>query len=142
MAVTEDAQRLRERLRLTNSEHERLASIAQGWWRLSALPSEHAARTLLYELGPERFCDRVLTAWARAPEGAGDPGWRALANLPRRWTAPKFPLKAADFIDRGVAKGPKLGAALAAAERAWIAAGFPNESVALGQIADDAAREC
>jgi hypothetical protein len=29
-----------------------------------------------------------------------------------RWTVPVFPLKAADFIKRGVPKGPALGAAM------------------------------
>jgi poly(A) polymerase len=55
-------------------------------------------------------------------------GERAKATLPQRWTAPVFPLKAADFIKRGVEKGPALGAALAAAEKAWIAAGFPADT--------------
>ena len=32
--------------------------------------------------------------------------WIELARLPERWTAPKFPLKAADFIARGIAEGP------------------------------------
>ena len=51
-----------------------------------------------------------------------------------------FPLKAADFIKRGVEKGPALGEALRAAEAAWIAAGFPDEPKALKKIADMAAR--
>jgi hypothetical protein len=66
----------------------------------------------------------------------GDGG---LASLPARWSAPVFPLKAADFIKRGVEKGPALGAALAAAEKAWIAAGFPGEETALESIASAAA---
>jgi hypothetical protein len=45
-----------------------------------------------------------------------------------------FPLKAADFIARGVAKGPALGAA----EKSWIAAGFANEPRALDAIAAQA----
>ena len=57
-------------------------------------------------------------------------------RLPTRWTAPVFPLKAADFIARGVPRGPRLGAALAAAEEAWIAEGFPRDPAALAQIAD------
>jgi hypothetical protein len=32
--------------------------------------------------------------------------------LPEHWTLPAFPLKAADFIARGVEKGPALGAPL------------------------------
>jgi poly(A) polymerase len=44
-------------------------------------------------------------------------------------------LKAADFIARGVPKGPKLGTTLAAAEEAWIAADFPMDRAALDAIA-------
>jgi poly(A) polymerase len=138
--VTEDAERLRERLRLTNAESERLASMGEGWWRVVAGMSEQAARALLYRLGPQKYLDRVLLAWSRAPEGAADPHWHALATLPTRWRVPIFPLKAADFMARGVEKGPRLGAAMRAAEEAWIEAEFPMEGEALAQIADAVAR--
>jgi len=48
-------------------------------------------------------------------------------------------LHAADFIARGVEKGPALGAALRAVEEAWVKAGFPGEAVVLDAIADSAA---
>jgi poly(A) polymerase len=141
ISVVEDAERLRERLRLTNAEYERLASMADGWGQISTSWSEHEARVLLYRLGGARFTDRVLLAWTRAPQGAADPTWHALATLPARWSPPAFPLKAADFMARGVPKGPRLGAALAAAEEAWIAARFPTDASALAAIADAAAAE-
>jgi poly(A) polymerase len=134
--VAEDAERLRERLRLTNAEFERLAAMADGWWRLSAATEEAAARVLLYRLGPQPFTDRVLLAWSRAPEGAADKPWHALATLPQRWTAPGFPLKAADFLARGLARGPALGVALRAAEQVWIAQGFPLDQDSVARIAD------
>src|SRR6266478_2065926 len=81
-----------------------------------------------------------LIAWPRAPQGAADPAWRALVALPTRWTAPRFPLKSADLIAHGVPRGPALGAAMRAAEEAWIAAGFPHDEAALDRIANDAAR--
>jgi len=140
VTIAEDAERLRDRLRLFNAEHERLAAIAQCWWQVSPALSEVGARALLYGLGPERYVDRVLIAWTRAPQGAADPAWRDLATLPARWIAPRFPLKSADLMGRGVAKGPALGVAMRAAEQAWIAAGFPDEQTALDAIADDAAR--
>jgi poly(A) polymerase len=59
-----------------------------------------------------------------------------LARLPERWTAPKFPLKAADFTARGVAEGPALGHVLTLAEDAWLAADFPLGQAALASIAD------
>jgi poly(A) polymerase len=141
VSVAEDAERLRERLRLTNAEYERLVSMADGWWQISTSLSEHEARVLLYRLGDARFTDRVLLAWTRAPQGAADPTWHALATLPARWSAPAFPLKAADFMARGVPKGPRLGAALAAAEEAWIAAGFPADASAVAALADAAAEK-
>jgi poly(A) polymerase len=138
VAVTEDAERLRERLRLSNHEYERLAAMADGWWRINAQWDERQGRVLLYRLRRERYTDRVLLAWSRADQGVADPRWRTFATLPERWTAPVFPLKAADFLARGLAKGPGLGAAMRAAETAWVAADFPADAAALAAIADAA----
>ncbi|HXO83905.1 MAG TPA: CCA tRNA nucleotidyltransferase, partial [Gemmatimonadales bacterium] len=135
--IAEDAERLRERLRLFNAEHDRLTAL-DGWWRVSPAISEAAARELIYLVGPEHFTERVLLAWARSWNGARHAEWRVLATLPRRWSAPAFPLKAADFIARGVEKGPSLGAALARAEEAWIKSGFPVERQALDHIVNEA----
>jgi poly(A) polymerase len=138
--LVEDAERLRERLRLANVEYERIASMADGWWRIDASAGEQDAKALLYRLGAQSYGDRVLLAWSRVwEEGVASKPWRNLVTLPQRWTAPAFPLKAADLIARGVARGPALGAALRAAEEAWIAAGFPMDAAALGKIAGAAA---
>jgi poly(A) polymerase len=137
--IAEDAERLWERLRLSNTEHARLVAMADGWWRIAPDAVEQDGRVLLYRLGPERFTDRVLLAWSRAPAGAADRAWHRLASLPQSWTAPRFPLKAADLIARGVPKGPALGEALRAIEAAWIAADFPLDPAVVGEIADKAA---
>lgn len=135
VAVPEDAERLWEKLRLSNNEHERLASIGDGWRRISPAMGKQAARALLYRIGPERFTDRVLLAWSRSDAGANDRDWQALAGLPQRWTAPAFPIRAADLMARGLEKGPALGAAMRAAEEAWIAADFPQDADAMERIA-------
>lgn len=141
VSTVEDAERLRERLRLANAEYDRLASMAAGWWRISAATSMHDARVLLYRLGPEKFLDRTLLAWSRAwSEGVADKRWHELAHLPKHWAPPGFPLKAADFIARGLPKGSALGAALRAAEETWIAEDFPMDAAAIARIADTAAR--
>lgn len=137
--VAEDAERLWQKLRLSNAEHQRLAAMSEGWWRMSPALSEHAHKVLLYRLGPDFYLDQVLLGWARSGAPPADGKWRTLATLPRRWTAPVFPVKAADLMARGVAKGPGLGAALAGAERDWIAAGFPADAAALDAIASNAA---
>jgi poly(A) polymerase len=138
VAVPEDAERLWQRLRLTNAEHARLAAMGEHWRRMSPATGEAAARALLYRLKPVHFTDCALLAWARSEASAQDDAWRAFASLPQRWTAPVFPLKAADLMARGLDKGPALGAAMRAAEEAWIAAGFPNDAAALAAIADKA----
>jgi poly(A) polymerase len=138
--VMEDADRLSQRLRLSNAEFERLMAL-EYWWRVRPAAGEHAARVLLYQLGPVSFTDRVLVAWSRSDAGAADRAWHGLATLPQRWTAPRFPLKAADFLNRGVPKGPDMGAALRAAEQAWIDADFPEHRAAVDAIADRAARQ-
>ncbi|QDF36356.1 CCA tRNA nucleotidyltransferase [Bradyrhizobium symbiodeficiens] len=138
VAVTEDAKRVAARLRLSNAETKALDSMGHRWWRF-ATKDEANGRRLLYRLGPERYHDRVLLGWARAGGDVTSTHWRALAELPQRWTAPKFPLKAADFIARGLAEGPALGHVLTLAEDAWLAADFPLDDAALATIADQAA---
>ena len=140
VVIAEDAERLWQKLRLTNNEHERLASMAEGWRRISPAFGDNATKALLYRLNPQHFTDHALLGWARSQATAHDTKWRELATLPQRWTAPEFPLKAADFMRRGLAQGPALGVALAAAERAWIAAGFPQDQRALDDITDAAAK--
>jgi poly(A) polymerase len=138
VAVTEDAKRVATRLRLSNAEAKALDSMGHRWWRFPT-KDEANARRLVYRLGPERYHDRVLLAWARNGGDVNSSRWRELAELPQRWTAPKFPLKAADFIARGMAEGPALGHVLTLAEDAWLAADFPLEEAALASIADQAA---
>ncbi|MGI8527457.1 MAG: CCA tRNA nucleotidyltransferase [Pseudolabrys sp.] len=136
MMIVEDAERLSEKLRLSNAESAKLISMLENWRTLNP---QNDGREILYRRGAERFIDRVLFAWARSGAPADDAPWRDLATLPQRWNAPDFPVKAADLMARGLAKGPALGAALKAAEAAWIAAGFPSGKSALDKITDDAA---
>ena len=122
-----DAQRRVNRIRAFRAELETL--VAAGVMPLSAEQRDEIAR----------YHDRVLLGWARAGGDVTSTRWRALAELPQRWTAPKFPLKAADFIARGMAEGPRLGHVLTLAEDAWLAADFPLDDAALAAIADQAA---
>jgi poly(A) polymerase len=138
VAVTEDARRLSARLRLTNAETRALDSMGHRWWRLAGM-DEITSQRRLYRLGEVRFRDRVMLAWARSGEGAGDSYWQNLVGLPDRWRAPEFPLKAADFIARGFAEGPALGHVLSLAEDVWLAAGFPLEDDVLTTIANQTA---
>jgi poly(A) polymerase len=137
VAVTEDARRLVTRLRLSNAEARRLDSMGHRWWRLAGM-DEATARRRLYRLGEEAYRDRLMLAWARAGSHADPKPWRELVLLPERWTPPKFPLKAADFIARGIVEGPVLGQVITLAEDAWLAADFPLDAATIAAIADQA----
>ncbi|MGM4920154.1 CCA tRNA nucleotidyltransferase [Tardiphaga sp. 813_E8_N1_3] len=135
VAVTEDARRLAQKLRLSNDETKALDSMGHRWWRLKGMDESHARRRL-YRLGETRYRNRMMLAWARAGRDADSEAWKALVTLPERWTPPVFPLKAADFMARGIAKGPALGHVLALAEDAWLALDFPMEVDVMTVIAD------
>ena len=137
--IPENAQTLRERLRLSNEETERLHAMAG-----QPVPTPDRAaeerKAWLYRLGARAFRDRVLLAWADDADAATDDrSWRALLALPDLWPVPKCPIGAADLMAEGVEKGPRLGRALALAENLWIAAGFPDAPEAVSAIAREAA---
>ncbi|MGY3529473.1 MULTISPECIES: CCA tRNA nucleotidyltransferase [Bradyrhizobium] len=135
VAVTEDARRIASRLRLSNAEAKALDSMGHRWWRLPGMDEARAKRRL-YRLDEEPYRDRLLLAWARTGANRDVEQWRALATLPQRWRAPHFPLRASDFIARGIAEGPALGHVLTLAEDAWLAADFPLDPQVLSGIAD------
>ncbi len=139
VAIPEDAERLTQKLRLSNKDADRLDSMAHRWRRWSTL-DEAGARIRLYKLGAERYRDRMMMAFARVGPGIDFDRMTRLVTLPERSPAPKFPLKAADFLSRGLSPGPALGAALAQAEDAWIDAGFPLDQTTIDAIAAAATR--
>ncbi|MGB9366709.1 MAG: CCA tRNA nucleotidyltransferase, partial [Xanthobacteraceae bacterium] len=134
----EDLALLGQRLRLSNIERDKIIAMSDHFWLVNPHIGERGARELIYAIGAEQFRDRALLAWSRSDASPHDKAWRDLATLPERWSAPVFPLKAADFIARGVEKGPSLGAALARAQRAWVERGFPMDQRALNEIVNDA----
>jgi poly(A) polymerase len=126
-----DPTALRERLRLSNEETARLAAAIAA----AADPRRPAAATTpaaLYRDGPVFARELVL---ARFAGGAIDDGEAnaALAAI-GAFVRPSSPFRAARLMALGVARGPALGAALAACERAWIEAGFPADAAALDAI--------
>ncbi|MGL4727170.1 MAG: CCA tRNA nucleotidyltransferase [Bosea sp. (in: a-proteobacteria)] len=133
--VRGDADRLRERLRLSNAEHELLASFArtcealhgQGW------PDPPQARTWAHRFGLRS----MLLALVCESRGASPAPIAALAKVAH---VPPFPFSGRDMIAAGIAAGPQMGVALARAERLWIEADFPTDQAALTALIADAVR--
>ena len=121
--VVEDAERLAERLRLSNAEQAVLLLGASDHERRE-LPDEVAARRSLYQLGPCKFEAHVLLASADEGVPPEDRRWRQALRLADRWQAPEFPLRGTDITALGDVKGPEIGAMLKRLETEWIASNF------------------
>lgn len=128
VAVEDDIPALGERLRLSNTERDRLIVVDHNAAALATL-SDRAARRTLYKTGVQQWQRRALAA---AAAGAG-PRWRTLYALPRSWHAPQFPLRGADALTLGIAPGPRVGELLAAVEAWWIEGDFAANEADLRQ---------
>jgi poly(A) polymerase len=143
VAIAEDAERMRERLRLSNAEFERLAILGQALPRLhglSAPPPFGALRALLFERRRRGALDAMTLAHADSGAPADDwrfaGAYRFLADTPE----PTLPITGADILARGVAHGSQVGETLKALQALWIRAGFPREPEVLARLLDEALR--
>nr|WP_210730610.1 CCA tRNA nucleotidyltransferase [Roseibacterium persicicum] len=101
-----------ERLRLSKSDRDRLATLRAG------MASAEAPGPLAYAHGPDTAWDIVLLR-AALFETPPDPAARAQIA---QGAEARFPVRPADLMP--ALQGPALGAELKALERDWIASGF------------------
>ncbi len=144
VAIPEDAERLRERLRLANAEAERLTSAAAaliGLHGTRAPPSLHDLKTLLFKAGRKAARDALALAQAESEAPAADAAFAAAERFLADAPEPKLPIGGADLIARGVAAGPPVGRALRALQALWIRAGFPREPETLARLIEQAVAE-
>ncbi|KQS04431.1 polynucleotide adenylyltransferase [Sphingomonas sp. Leaf357] len=116
-AVAED---VGARLRLSNHDRRRLIAGTEP-------VGGEAPRELLYRLGATLAADRLLLS-DRPIEQI-----ESLASL----TAPIFPIKGGDLVQRGIGRGPDVARLLRTIEDLWIAEDFPDAE-RTGRIADSA----
>ncbi|MGD0763124.1 MAG: CCA tRNA nucleotidyltransferase [Roseiarcus sp.] len=141
VGIEEDAERLRERLRLSNAEFERLAILGQALPALHGLrapPPFGALRGLLFERRRRGALDALTLAHADSGAPADDwrfaDAYRFLEVTPE----PTLPISGADILARGVAHGQRVGATLKTLQALWIRAGFPREPEVLARLLDEA----
>ena len=139
--VPEDADRLRDRLRLSNEEHARLAQAATREPCLGPDAPERAAKACLYAEGHSGYRQRVLIAWARSGDAPSSQGWRDLLALPERWQPVRFPLGGADVMALGIPAGPRVGELLRALEEWWIAGDFAADDAGLRAKLEELVRQ-
>ena len=139
--VREDAERLREELRLSNAEAQRALGAARALETLHgcmAPPEPKALRPLLYQHGPQATRDALTLAQAEAGVAAQDEDWAKAAAFAATTPKPQLPFSGADLLARGVGPGRGMGEALKAVERLWIAADFPSDAATLAPLLDKA----
>lgn len=122
VAVGEDALRLRERLRLSNAEFERVSGVAAALEGLSgreALPQIATLRRLAHRLGMDAVAGGLVLL---GTQGGAVEVQGVIAELAR---TPPFLPTGKDVLALGVGAGPKVGQVLEAAREAWIEAGCP-----------------
>lgn len=113
------------RLKLSNSQSERLVALSAPLLVPDPAMDARAARRALHRLGAERFRDLVLIAWAgrKAVKAHADPDetdrWLDLLAAADTWQPARLPVRGRDVVDLGVPRGPEIGRILADMERWW-----------------------
>jgi len=122
LASIAEAEAVGERLRLSNRETKRLATVAEPPWPVDLGADERTQRRAIYRLGGDLYRDLVLLR-AAAEAADGDrtaPGRaRGLLALGDEWRPPRFPIGGREALSLGLAPGPRLGELLRAVEQWW-----------------------
>jgi poly(A) polymerase len=125
VSVREDALRLRERLRLSNEEFDRIERIAlalEGVSGRASRPAVAALRLLAHRVGADAVAAALVLLNASSGPVQRQEVQALIAELAR---TPRFLLSGRDALALGVAAGPTVGRALDEARRLWIEAGCP-----------------
>ena len=127
---------LRDRLKLSNNEFERIARAALPDRAFDPDVPEGEAMTFLYRFGAEAFRDGALLAWAKSEASPFDTARRDRILLPERWQPPSLPVRGSDVVKAGISEGPAVGRVMRAFENWWIAEGFPTDPEKLARALD------
>ena len=147
VASPADADRLREALRLSNPDHACLLAYAGAVAALrdAGTIRVEALRGLVAEHGAP-ILSATLRILAGEPRPALTPEARLMLEslLDPAAERPVFPVTGADLVARGISPGPRIGRALAASRKVWLARGCPMDAqarAALLALALEAAQE-
>ncbi|MCJ2123235.1 CCA tRNA nucleotidyltransferase [Methylobacterium sp. J-077] len=141
-----DADRLRDRLRLSKQEHAQLTAYADALANLHgrAAIDAQAARSLTAEHGLPVLNETLAILDGGPRPILEDEARRALQVLGGEGGAPRFPLTGADLVAAGLSAGPSIGRGLAAARALWLERGCPTDAEARAELlthALDSARQ-
>jgi poly(A) polymerase len=133
------AERLADRLKLSNTERDRLIGLARPW-PLHPAGDARVQRHAMYALGGERYRDLalLLTAEGKIDKARLD----QLLDLAASWAPPRFPLAGRDVTAVGIQPGPEVGRLLAEVRRWWEESDFaPDRAACLKKLRELARSE-
>lgn len=140
VSVREDAPRLRERLRLSNEEFDRIDRIAQALEGLGGR-AEPPSLVLLRIVADRTGSDAAAAALVLLTGSTDvETGRQVQALIGQLGATPAFLPRGQDVLARGVPKGERVGQVLAEARRLWIEAGCPADREAQLALLDAASR--
>ncbi len=138
LCTLEDAALLTQRLRLSNTQRQRLEQ-ASGFRSFVSDMDEAAVRSALYRLGRHGCRDAMFMAWAASGDAETDPDWRGLLARIEDIPVPEFPLQGADIMKMGVPEGSAIGEILCEIESRWMAGDFASSRSELLEAARELA---
>ncbi len=139
----DDAERLRQHLRLSNVETGRAdaaAAALAGLHGASEPPQPRQLHTLLFTQGRVAALDALILAHAESCAAADDIAWRSAASFLQDTPEPRMPFRGADLMAHGVRSGKEMGETLKQLQAAWIRAGFPRDPAVLARLLEAATR--
>ncbi|MCC2095350.1 MAG: CCA tRNA nucleotidyltransferase [Hyphomicrobiales bacterium] len=142
--IPEDAERLRDRLRLSNLQTARMAQAIRAFLAIRTIrepPYKTDLYRFLFQHGRRAALDGLLLAQADAAPATDAANWRSAYAFLHDTPEPRLPFTGSDLIKRGVRSGPAMGAMLKRLQAAWIRAGFPKEPEVLARLLQEALEE-
>lgn len=135
-----DADRLRDRLRLSNPDHGQLTAYAAALADLHGRASVDAAavRAFAAEHGLSLVTETLAILAGEPRPDVTDAAREALTVLRGEGGAPAFPIAGADLVAAGIPPGPAIGRALGAARRLWLERGCPTGADARATLMETA----
>jgi len=125
-----------DRLRLSRAEADRLGAMLAEACDGDIDGGPRGWRRAIHRVGRAAFVDRLLLVAAR--RGLG---WEKAYELATTWRDPKFPVRGADVLARGVPAGSAVGEILTAVEDWWVDGDFTADRAAcLDRLAQEVRR--
>ncbi|MCB1505749.1 MAG: CCA tRNA nucleotidyltransferase [Hyphomicrobiaceae bacterium] len=127
---------LRQRLRLSNAETERMAQAREAARMMPATGNGEGIHACIYRHGSRYVEDGLLLNACEAPQRLDLNELAQRISLARTWSPPQMPVSGGDVVARGIPPGPRVAEILKQLEAWWIAQGFPQDRAAIEQHLD------